>query len=776
MTDRHGPDSSHTVIDPPSVGGALPGEIPEDPRIVELVQEYLAQLERGETPDRAAYVQRYPEISGAVAECLEGLDLVRAETRRAPSSRSPDGAGGAPAEATDRLPDPLGDFRIVRELARGGMGIVYEAEQLSLGRRVALKVLPFAATLDARHLQRFKSEAQAAALLHHTNIVPVFAVGCERGVHFYAMQLIEGQSLAALIAQLRRQAGMATPDDAASRGSVGSSYVLGADLPPHSSAASRGGRPPTPAPASRETSARYHAELSTQHAGRDSRFFNTAARLMLQAAQALEHAHEFGIVHRDIKPANLLLDVHGTLWVTYFGLAQFHAEAGLTRTGDIPGTLRYMSPEQASGRRALLDRRTDVYSLGATFYELLTLEPIFKGRDLQYLLHQVLHAEPRPLRQIDKTIPAELETIILKCVSKGPEERYGSAGELALDLDRFLTHQPILARRPSIIDRARKWARRNPGYLVAGAIIFFLVSVVLFISNQREKDRADAAKLRANQAEERFQQAKRAVDVLIEVSEMELADLPWQAPRRRLLRIALDYYQDFIEERRGDTAAQGELAVVQERVKRILDELTLLQRDVHTGYLENAAVQEALALTSDQKEKLAMLLKEWSIEREYAERTMQGRDADARRRQAVKLAQTHDDLLAKVLSSTQRARLSEIAIQAQGVFAFNEPEIVDELQLTKDQRSAIRKIIQDLFAKATRPPEREGDRARGREGSRERARTEALDQVLAQAVEVLTPQQARRWHELTGPTFADAPALRWGRRGDRPMGPPRQPN
>src|SRR5262249_5246938 len=133
---------------------------------------------------------------------------------------------------------------------------------------------------------------------------------------------------------------------------------------------------PNAAPAVLETVSRFHSNLSTQHAGRSNEFYRTAARLMLQAAQALEHAHEFGIVHRDIKPANLLLDTQGILWVTDFGLAQFHTDAGLTRTGDIPGTIRYMSPEQAAGKRALLDQRTDVYSLGATFYEFVTLEPI----------------------------------------------------------------------------------------------------------------------------------------------------------------------------------------------------------------------------------------------------------------------------------------------------------------------------------------------------------------------------------------------------------------
>jgi hypothetical protein len=210
-------------------------------------------------------------------------------------------------------------------------------------------------------------------------------------------------------------------------------------------------------------------------------------------------------------------------------------------------------------------------------------------------------------------------------------------------------------------------------------------------------------------------------------------------------------------------------------VKRILDELMLLQRDMHTGYLENAAVQEALSLRSDQKEQLTSLLKQWSDEREFAEKTMQSRDPDARRRQAIELAQQHDKFLAGVLSTAQRERLNEIALQAQGVFAFNEPEIVDELELTRDQRTAIRQIVQDLFARPFRPPEREGGRERG--PGRRGPDPEAMEHAVAQAVAILRPKQARRWHELTGQSFADAAALRtWGRFGGRPPGPPRQPN
>src|SRR5487761_1576345 len=233
----NGLDSSHTEIDPPSSPGKVAGEVLDDPRVLEVVQDYQAEFDLGHAPDRAKYLGRYPELANAIAQCLDGLDLVCAagphSSSAGASRRAAEQAAGEPA------PRALGDFQILCELGRGGMGVVYEALQLSLSRRVALKVLPFAATFNQRQLQRFKNEAQAAALLHHTNIVPVYAVGCERGVHFYAMQLIEGQSLAVLIEQLRRQAGLATPDDAPSQHPVQSSYVLGTDIPAGLSAANR---------------------------------------------------------------------------------------------------------------------------------------------------------------------------------------------------------------------------------------------------------------------------------------------------------------------------------------------------------------------------------------------------------------------------------------------------------------------------------------------------------------------------------------------------------
>ena len=324
----------------------------------------------------------------------------------------------------------LGDFRLVREAGRGGMGVVYEAEQISLGRRVALKVLPVAAARDARQLQRFRIEAQAAALLHHTHIVPVHAVGCERGVHDYAMQFIEGRSLAAVIDELRRLGGVESP---------GRPVTSEVDFALASRIASRpGGDPaaetvsfaPTPPRPGPEAEPRPSGSSFITSAGawtRTAAFFRAVARLGIQAAEALEHAHRQGVLHRDIKPANPMIDEQGDLWVTDFGLARPQEDSGLTMTGDLLGTARYMSPEQAQAGRAVVDLKTDVYSLGVTLYELQTPRPAFDGRDRRSLLHRIAVEEPRRPGRLNPSVPADMETVVLKAMAKEPAARYASA-------------------------------------------------------------------------------------------------------------------------------------------------------------------------------------------------------------------------------------------------------------------------------------------------------------------------------------------------------------
>src|SRR5581483_4929721 len=253
--------------------------------------------------------------------------------------------------------------------------------------------------------------------------------------------------------------------------------------------------------------------------GRGRETYRAIARIAAQVADALDYAHEAGVVHRDVKPGNLLLDSKGAVWVTDFGLAQVTARAGLTQTGDVFGTLRYMSPEQAAGRRSEVDHRTDVYSLGATLYELLTLAPVFAGSDRRKLLHRVLNVDPVPPRQVDRSIPAELETIVLKALAKAPADRYATAGELAADLRRFLEDKPILARRPTWAGRARKWVRRHPAAVWAVVALLGLNVAGLAVSTAlvaRERDRTAVAlegeKRRADEAERRFRQAKATTD------------------------------------------------------------------------------------------------------------------------------------------------------------------------------------------------------------------------------------------------------------------------
>jgi tetratricopeptide (TPR) repeat protein/serine/threonine protein kinase len=422
-----------------------------DQAFADLVERLTARLQAGEELDEHLVLAEHPEHAERLCRLLPALRLMAGLSERS-------GELSASQAGEPLLTGTLGDFRLLREAGRGGMAVVYEAEQISLGRRVALKVLPFAATMDPRHLARFHNEARAAACLHHEHIVPVYAVGSERGVHFYAMQFIEGRTLAALVHQLRQQAGLAAPPAAAVAVEPASPEAL---TTPHV--------PGMTSPAAGETAAL--AGLSTERTGRGKEFWRTVARLGVQAAEALEHAHERGIVHRDVKPGNLLLDDRGSVWVTDFGLAHLqHGEGSLTLTGDLLGTLRYMSPEQAAGQRGGIDHRSDVYSLGATLYELLTLRPAFDGQDRQELLRQVTLEGPAAPRKLDRGIPAELETIVLKALEKNPADRYATAKELADDLRRWLEDQPIQARRPSLRQVAAKWARRHRAAVTAAAV------------------------------------------------------------------------------------------------------------------------------------------------------------------------------------------------------------------------------------------------------------------------------------------------------------------
>jgi serine/threonine protein kinase/tetratricopeptide (TPR) repeat protein len=505
-----------------------------DDRWGEILVEVLDALDGGERPDVAAWQHRYPDFADDLSRFLSGE--ARVDQYAAPLRILAEPPGVATLSGT------VGDFRLVRQVGRGGMGVVYEAEQISLGRRVALKVLPYAGALDAKQLQRFKNEAKAAASLKHEHIVQVYAIGCERGVHFYAMEFIEGQTLAELIT---RQAGMRARSEDKPDSVTG--HKLEALTQPRS--------PDTAA----------LAILSTVRTGpKDREYYRRTAELIADAADALEHAHSLGIVHRDVKPGNLLVDADGKVYVSDFGLARFGPDAGLTMSGDLLGTLRYMAPEQALARHGLADHRVDVYGLGATLYELLTGKPAVDGKDRADILRHLAFAEPVSLRKIDKAIPAELETIALKCLAKNPNERYTTAGELAADLRRYVKDKPIKAKPPGWRERAARWSRRHRPVVASTFVVMVLaiagLSVSAFLIWNKEKQvrtAYDAEVRERDRARDSLNIASNVIEqILTRLGAVKLVQMPqMELVRAEVLQDALKFSQQLLKAQKSDVPA-----------------------------------------------------------------------------------------------------------------------------------------------------------------------------------------------------------------------------
>jgi serine/threonine protein kinase len=713
---------------------------PEDPRILRIVQAYQAALESGKRPLRSDLLRKFSDIADQLKPYLDALDAMHAI---APLTVLPTSASFE-TENESLAGKPLGDFQIVREIGRGGMGVVYEAVQMSLGRRVALKVLPFAATLDSRQLQRFKIEAQAAASLHHTHIVPVYAVGQERGLHFYAMQLIEGRTLDSLIAELRDQVGMQDVFDNAS------------------------------------TVVARTGTLGNLQTCRNRESFRRAAEIAEQVADALDYAHNAGVIHRDIKPTNLLIDARGHVWVTDFGLAQISADSSLTQTGDLLGTLRYMSPEQAAGKHFQVDHRADVYSLGATLYELLTLKPVFTAADRQTLLQQVLHDEPSPPRSVDRAIPVDLETIVLKALAKSPHDRYASAGEMAADLRRFLDERPILARRPTWWERVRKWMRRHPAAVVT-AVVFLVFSTsglsvstaLIWRAREQTREALHAERLRASEAEQRFQLARRSVNALIQIAEQEISEAPHlMGLRKRMLELALEYYQEFIDLQQNNPSPAAELEETKVRLERVVADLALMQGANHIFLLADPAVLEDLKITADQKAKIDEFTQiQAATHRLEPFRDFRRLSPEERQQRLLELARAIDAELQTILNPEQVRRLRQIALQRQGPHAFREADIAAALRLTAVQRSKIRAIEAETFLPPTDRDERLDSPREQRMVFEDRWRA-----ALAQIMQLLTPEQQQIWREMTGEPFRGPLTPGMGRpRGVRGAGGPDGP-
>ena len=427
----------------------------------EIVDEFVERRRRGENPPIDDYARQYPRWADRIRDLfpsLEGLEGI---------------AQAGPVPEPHELRE-LGDYTIVREIGRGGMGIVYEARQRSLDRRVALKVLPVQATLDPRFLERFKREAQTAASLQHPNIVPVYGVDEAEGIHFYAMQFIEGHGLDEIL----RERLKGSPGQAERRTSFKPVEQLAHELAT------------MPKWSSGDASQRTGTDTGSSSGTAGSRdiYFRSVARVGLDVARGLAFAHARGILHRDIKPSNLLLDKNRRVWIGDFGLCKKEGSTELTHTGDVVGTLRYMAPEQLSGNA---DARSDVYGLGITLYELLTARPAFDEKERGKLVRLIFEKAPAQPRVLDKAIPRDLETIVLKAIEKLPEARYPSADAIAEDLRAFLERRPVTARRPTFWYLLRLAVRRNKvlASTIATALVLLTLATALYVVDVTDQNR-----------------------------------------------------------------------------------------------------------------------------------------------------------------------------------------------------------------------------------------------------------------------------------------------
>jgi ABC-type phosphate/phosphonate transport system substrate-binding protein/tRNA A-37 threonylcarbamoyl transferase component Bud32 len=386
-----------------------------------------------------------------------------------------------------------GDYELLDQIGRGGMGVVYRARKPSLNKVFALKMLLHADIATAEELERLHIEAETAATIRHPNIVPVFDFGVSEGRHYIVMELIEGRSLAQKIAAQEFQM-----------------------------------------PRSRDAKARARArELQRE-----------IARLLVKVAHAVEHAHQCRFLHRDIKPGNILLDAKEQPYLSDFGLAKaLDGARSISETGSVRGTINYMSPEQAEGKRVGFP--TDVFSLGAILYELLTGRPPFRGESIGETFRRLQETDPEHPRLLCPWLDTDLATICLKCLEKDPNQRYASAGDLADDLDKWLANKPVRARPVRFFGRVQRWCQREPKIAAMAAGLFLLLSAVtllasaLFLHENENRIRADQESARRLSVLIDRIERNRASGTLVHVSAEEATEInrlepPGEGANKRL--------------------------------------------------------------------------------------------------------------------------------------------------------------------------------------------------------------------------------------------------
>lgn len=506
-------------VDSNSGDRSQPDDSPFECELDRIIEEYRSSAKQGSPVSPEEIAARYPAHASALRALLPTIEML-------------DRAQGSPSVTPRELPATLGDFEILREVGHGGMGIVYEARQSSLGRRVALKVLGAHRVLPGNR-ERFEREARAVASLEHPHIVPVFTVGEADGIPFMAMRFIEGHTLATEIEARRRE---------------------------HTATDSTFGH--------HSSSSRSRSSASATHAKR-------VAVVGRDVARALAAAHEEGVLHRDIKPGNLILDREDKVWVTDFGLAKVDQAADLTESGSLVGTPRYMAPEAIHG---WADPRTDVYGVGVTLYEFATGEPAFTGASQAELLRNIQERDPIRPQKRNPRIPRDLETIILTAMSRSPDRRYPTACALADDLDRFIQGQVIVARPATVSYRVGRFAQRHA---VALGAVSLALAIVLAMAlgwtvslDRKRREAVDSQEL----AERNMRRAVDAVDrLLTQVADGPLAEEPgFTELRQTLLSDALDFCLEFLEERSDDPERQDEAFEAWIRLARIQRVLGLM--------------------------------------------------------------------------------------------------------------------------------------------------------------------------------------------------------
>ncbi len=431
-------------------------DVREDLRFAGVFSRYLEELKQNGFIDPDEIVAAHPDLGPAVVEDLETYIQLR----------SVEECG------EDQPLGTLGDYTLRRQIGRGGMGVVYDAWENSMDRRVALKVLPAGVAADTRASARFLREAQAAGKLSHPNVVPVYFTGVKEQTPFYAMEFVEGETLAQILVRLRAAEGKEEE-----RHSIvqGISNLFSKRVPQTGAAEEH-----APEEAEIASAAAIHKKPFVVDDSNQAYYF-LLANAFAGVAEGLQHAHSRKIIHRDIKPSNLILDADGKLRILDFGLARLEGQESLTVSGDFVGTPLYMSPEQARGRKIPIDHRTDIYSLGATMYEMLTWRPPFKGKDHQDTLSQIIGRDPVGLRKRNSRIPKDLETIVLKCLRKDPGDRYRTAEALAQDLRRFVKGYPVEASPQTAFKKLMRRCRHQRWRMAAAVCTMFLLLIIVVL-------------------------------------------------------------------------------------------------------------------------------------------------------------------------------------------------------------------------------------------------------------------------------------------------------